>query len=109
MKETGWLQFGGDVKASQYNFAGIGATGGGKPGHSFGSIRTGIRAHVQHLKAYANKEALQNTCVDPRFSYVTRGSAPYVEWLGIKANPYGKGWAPAADYGTSIVKMMKSI
>lgn len=109
MKETGWLQFGGDVKANQYNFAGIGATGGGKPGHSFGSIRTGIRAHVQHLKAYANKEALRNTCVDPRFSYVTRGTAPYVEWLGIKANPYGKGWAPAADYGTSIVKMMKSI
>lgn len=109
MKETGWLQFGGDVKANQYNFAGIGATGGGKPGHSFGSIRTGIRAHVQHLKAYANKEALKNTCVDPRFSYVTRGTAPYVEWLGIKANPYGKGWAPAADYGTSIVKMMKSI
>ena len=109
MKETGWLQYGGDVKANQYNFAGIGATGGGKAGASFDSIRIGIRAHVQHLKAYANKNPLKNTCVDPRFNYVTRGTAPYVEWLGINANPYKKGWAPAADYGTSIVKMMREL
>ena len=72
-------------------------------------MRTGIRAQVQHLKAYACEDALNQDLVDTRFDMVTRGSAPYVEWLGIKANPYGKGWAPAADYGTSIVKMMKSI
>ena len=28
MLETGNLQFGGDVKSSQFNFAGLGATGG---------------------------------------------------------------------------------
>ena len=106
MKETGWLQFGGDVKASQCNFAGIGATGGGVSGASFKDVRTGVRAQIQHLKAYANTSPLNNACVDLRFKYVKRGSAPYVEWLGKNLNPNGVGWAPAADYGTSIVQMI---
>ena len=109
MKETGWLQFGGDVKAYQCNFAGIGATGGGVSGASFKDVRTGIRAQIQHLKAYANTSPLNNVCVDPRFKYVKRGSAPYVEWLGKNANPNGVGWAPAADYGTSIVQMIDKL
>ena len=109
MKETGWLQFGGDVKASQCNFAGIGATGGGVSGASFKDVRTGVRAQIQHLKAYANALPLNNACVDPRFKYVKRGSAPYVEWLGKNANPNGVGWAPAANYGTSIVQMMNKL
>jgi len=109
MKETGWLKFGGDVKISQYNFAGIGATGGGKEGHKFASVTMGIRGHVQHLKAYANTSKLVNKCVDPRFDLVKRGAAPYVEWLGQKANPQGYGWAPAATYGTDIVKMIKDL
>ena len=29
MLETGWLQFGGDAVESQYNFSGLGTTGGG--------------------------------------------------------------------------------
>ena len=109
MKETGWLQFGGDVKVSQCNFAGIGATGGGISGASFKDVRTGVRAQIQHLKAYANTLPLNNACVDPRFKYVKRGSAPYVEWLGKNANPNGVGWAPAADYGTSIVQMIDKL
>ena len=109
MKETGWLQFGGDVKASQCNFAGIGATGGGVSGATFADVRTGVRAHIQHLKAYATTSFLNNSCVDPRFKYVKRGSAPYVEWLGKNANPNGVGWAPAASYGTDIVKMMEAL
>ena len=107
MKETGWLKFGGDVSASQCNFAGIGAVGGGAAGHAFKNVREGARGHIQHLKAYANKDPLVNECVDPRFSLVTRGVAPYVEWLGQKANPSGKGWAPAATYGTDIVEMIE--
>ena len=109
MKETGWLQFGGDVKASQCNFAGVGATGGGASGASFKDVRTGVRAQIQHLKAYANTLSLNNACVDPRFKYVKRGSAPYVEWLGKNLNPNGVGWAPAADYGISIVQMMNKL
>ena len=92
MMELGF-EFGGDVKKDQYNFAGIGAIGGGSSGAKFDSIRIGIRAHVQHLKAYASKEALKQPVVDPRFQYVKRGSAEYVQWLGQKENPNGYGWA----------------
>ena len=108
MKETGWLQFGGDVKISQFNFAGLGATGG-VSGATFKDVRTGIRAHIQHLKAYANSELLNNPLVDPRFKYVDRGCAPYVEWLGQKENPEGKGWATAKGYGQSIVSMVRQL
>ena len=93
MLETGWLQFGGDASAGQFNFSGLGTTGGGVAGNSFPDVRTGIRAQVQHLKAYASSEDLNQACVDNRFQYVARESAPYVEWLGIQENPYGGGWA----------------
>ena len=109
MLETGWLKFGGQVKISQYNFGGLGATDGGASGASFKDIRTGLRAQTQHLKAYACTDALKKTCVDPRFKYVTRGSAKYVEYLGIKENPNGKGWATAEKYGYHIVELIKKI
>lgn len=102
MKETGFLRYGGAVKIEQYNMAGIGATDSGGTPATFGSVREGIRAQVQHLKAYAATSELANPCVDPRFSLVTRGSAMYVEWLGIKDNPYGKGWASDPGYGYSL-------
>lgn len=104
MKETGFLRYAGDVRIEQYNFAGIGATGDGEPGNSFGNVRMGVRAQIQHLKAYASNDKLNGACVDPRFSFVkTRGSAPLVEWLGIHENPFGGGWAAAENYGPSIV------
>ena len=106
MKETGFLKYGGDVLPNQYNFAGIGATGA-VHGASFKDVRTGIRAQIQHLKAYASTSPLNNRCVDPRFNLVTRNSAPYVEWLGIKENPNGYGWASAKNYGYDIVGMVK--
>ena len=106
MKETGFLKYGGDVLPNQYNFAGIGATGG-VHGAKFKNVRTGIRAQIQHLKAYASTSSLNSACVDPRFNYVTRNAAPYVEWLGIKENPNGHGWASAKNYGYDIVGMVK--
>lgn len=105
MMETGFLKFGGDVKKEQYNFAGLGAVGGGVSGASFSSIREEIRAQVQHLKAYASEEPLNQVVVDPRFQYVKRGSAEYVEWLGQKENPNGYGWATAKNYGYNIVDL----
>lgn len=106
MKETGFLKYGGDVLPNQYNFAGIGATGA-VHGASFKDVRTGIRAQIQHLKAYASTIPLNNRCVDPRFNLVTRNTAPYVEWLGIQENPNGYGWATAKNYGYDIVGMVK--
>ncbi len=109
MKETGWLTFKGDVKAKQYNFAGLGATGNGESGEQFEDVRTGIRAQIQHLKAYAAKNALKHPCVDERYLFVHRGAAPYVEWLGQKENPRGLGWATEENYGIEIAEMVKEI
>ena len=109
MLETGYLQYGGDVEINQFNFGGLGATGNGVKGNSFRDVRTGIKAQVQHLKAYASAEPLKATqIVDERFKYVTRNTAPYVEWLGIKENPAGKGWAASAGYGFNLMKIVNS-
>ena len=111
MHETGWLQFEGQVKIGQFNFAGLGATDGGASGADFSKygtegVRMGIRAQIQHLKAYASdtitEKTLANLCVDERFKYVTKGCAKYVEWLGQKENPQGLGWATAEGYGNKI-------
>ena len=108
--ETGNFTFSGSaVTLSQNNFCGLGVTQRGKTGLSFESPQLGIRAQVQHLKAYASTDALINERIDPRFRYVTRGCAPYVEWLGQKENPQGKGWAAGAGYGEKILSILKAV
>ena len=114
MKETGYFKFGGQVKIEQFNFAGIGALDGGAAGASFPDVRTGVRAQIQHMKAYADatitKNTLSSLCVDPRFDLVNpKGSAPYVEWLGQKENPGGYGWATGKEYGIDIVEMIQTL
>ncbi len=103
MHETGWLQFGGDVSVWQYNFAGIGATGGGAEGNWFENVRIGLRAQIQHLKAYASTDDLNNDCVDPRFNYVSRGCAPTVQSLG------GKWAVPGTYYGDALMTIINQI
>lgn len=98
MKETGFLKFTGQVKIDQFNFAGMGVTDASTNGDSYQNVREGIRAHVQHLKAYAVKNpTFANPVVDKRYSSWfaanRSGTAPYIEWLGISENPSGFGWA----------------
>ena len=96
MKETGYLHFGNLVQPDQCNFGGLGATGPGHPGYTFASVREGLRAQVQHLKAYATTEPLNNLCIDPRFSFVSRGCAP-------KTTDLNGRWAvPGIGYGESL-------
>lgn len=108
MKETGFLKFTGQVKIEQFNFAGMGVTDASTNGASYQNVREGIRAHVQHLKAYAVKNpAFANPVVDKRYSSWfaanRSGTAPYIEWLGISENPSGFGWAAEKGYGYSIL------
>nr|DAR93081.1 MAG TPA: Cell wall hydrolase autolysin [Caudoviricetes sp.] len=112
LHETGCFKYGGIVLPSQNNYAGIGALNGNAKGEAatFPDPRTGVRAQIQHLKAYASTDALVNACVDPRFALVTRGSAPFVEWLGAADNPNGKGWAvPGKGYGEKVVALLGQI
>lgn len=97
------------VDISQNNFCMMGVTGTFEKGNSFDTPQLGIRAQIQHLKAYSSKKALVGECVDPRFTYVTRGCAPYIEWLGMKENPKGKGWASAKNYGSKILRVLNDV
>lgn len=108
--ETGNFAFAGSaVTLDQNNFCGLGVTAKGKKGCSFETAKLGIRAQIQHLKAYATSETPVNECVDPRYRYVSKGSAEYVEWLGQKENPNGKGWAAGKGYGEKILRILKAV
>ena len=109
MLETGFLTYGGQVKPSQFNFAGLGATDNGASGASFSSVREGIRAHIQHLKCYSSTEPLVNECVDPRWNESLRGKAIYVEYLSIPNNPYNVGWATDKNYSKKILNLMEML
>lgn len=44
----------------------------------------------------------------PRFTYVRKGAAPVVEYLGIQENPNRTGWAAARGYGYDLVSMLNA-
>jgi len=105
--ETAWYRFSGSVPAWMNNFAGIGATDTNPNPATFPDAPTGVRAQIQHLRAYADPSAtacavppLHNPCVDPRFDLVSpKGKAP--AW-----NQMGNGnWATASTYATSILTL----
>lgn len=97
------------VSLSQNNFCGLGVTYNGVRGCSFATAQLGIRAQIQHLKAYSTNSDLNQAVVDPRFYYVSRNCAPYVEWLGIQENPWHKGWASGSNYGSKILNILNAI
>lgn len=101
--ETGFFKFGGDVTKDQNNYCGLGTTGGGVKGAGFDSPRLGVRAQIQHLKAYASKEALKQECVDPRYKLVTKGIAPNWEDLN------GRWAVPGTTYGQDIIGVFNRI
>lgn len=93
--ETGFLRFGGLVTPDMNNFCGLGAIGPEQPGLFFPDPRTGVRAHIQHLKAYASDEPLNLELVDPRFRYVKRGSSPTINGLAGT-------WAADREYDIKV-------
>ena len=108
--ETGNFTFSGSaVTLNQNNFCGMGVTRNGVKGNSFKTPQLGIRAQIQHLQAYASSDRLKQIVVDPRYIYVTRGCAEYVEHLGIQENPKRQGWAAGKDYGKKIIAILDSI
>ncbi len=52
--ETGWFRYGGSVQCEQNNY-------GGFLGKSFPDAETGVRAQIQHLRAYADPSATSCT------------------------------------------------
>ncbi|WP_052947557.1 glucosaminidase domain-containing protein [Aneurinibacillus tyrosinisolvens] len=107
LKETGYHRFGGIVQANQHNYAGIGAVGNSKTikGNYFKTPEQGVRAHIQHLYAYASKTGLpkDETLIDARFKYVARGIAP--SWQDLN----GRWAVPGKGYGEDILKIYAKI
>lgn len=97
--ETNYFRFTGTAKIEWNNTAGLGVTGAAGVGCRFPDWRTGVRAQIQHLKAYASTEPLKMECVDPRFKLVKRGVAP--TWTDLN----GRWAVPGTTYGQSILKL----
>lgn len=114
--ETGFFKYGGQVLPEQNNYGGIGATNNSATGKGawFESPAVGVRASIQHLKAYASKEPLKQACVDPRYHLVTKGIAPTFEELGgrwavpgfdkAKYKTLEEAKAAKVSYGDAIIK-----
>ena len=100
--ETDFLRFSGSLRPEDNNFGGIGATESSTGGVSFNDPRIGVRAHIQHLKAYGSTEPLVQEVVDPRFQFVRRGVAPLVQQLSGR-------WDPDQQYGDKILAIMRRL
>lgn len=114
--ETGFGEYGGDVKPAQNNMAGIGATGGGEPGNSFATAELGVIAHYVHLAWYIYPDHLDDPYCrssldptvpgDPRHFVISglphRGNVRTVLDLSGK-------WAPGATYGAAVLSYAEGI
>jgi hypothetical protein len=100
--ETGFLAYGGLVTPDMNNFCGLGAIGPGQPGERFPDSATGVRAHIQHLKAYATEEPLKQELVDPRYRWVRYGSSPLIKGLAGT-------WAADKNYAEKISGILERL
>jgi N-acetylmuramoyl-L-alanine amidase len=100
--ETNFLNFGGAVKPEQFNFADMGLISTTNSGLTFPDARTGIRAQIQHLKAYGSTEPIDQPLVkeNVRFKFVKRGIAPTVNELAGR-------WSSDSQYGLKIINVIR--
>jgi hypothetical protein len=61
-----------------------------------------VRAHIQHLKAYATDEPLNKAVVDPRYKWVRKGSSPSIEGLSGT-------WAADKSYSDKINAILQRL
>ncbi len=107
LHETGFFKYGGDVLPAQNNYSGLGAIGNGAKGLWFPDARTGIRAQMQHLKAYASIDPPSMPIVDPRYDLVKRSSffGNSKTWESLN----GKWAVPGKTYGQMILAIHEKI
>lgn len=103
--ETGFLKFGGLVTPEMHNYCGLGSMDSDHPGETFATEQLGVRAHIQHLHAYATTEdvTLNFTCIDNRYKYVRpRGKAPTIYELAGT-------WAMDKSYGQKLDALLSRL
>ncbi|MBQ0038855.1 MAG: glucosaminidase domain-containing protein [Treponema sp.] len=100
--ETGFLRYGNLVTPEMHNYCGLGAINEEQRGLAFDTEQLGVRAHIQHLHAYATGAdvVLNNDCIDPRYRYVNpRGKSPTIEGLAGT-------WAADRQYSVKLEAML---
>ncbi len=105
--ETGFFRYGGNVKPKQNNFCGLGTTGKGVRGAKFKTPEIGVRAHIQHLLAYAKKERPTTKIEDPRYdlAHSIRLERGMIEtWHGLNGT-----WAMGANYCEKIMVIYQNM
>lgn len=103
--ETGFLRFGNLVQPEFHNYCGLGAMDAEHPGVIFETPQEGVRAHIQHLQAYATTEdiTLNNELIDPRYSWVHK--TKFVEDIfGLTGT-----WATDPNYGNKIDNILSAL
>ncbi len=103
--ETGFLKFGNLVKPEWHNYCGLGAIDAANPGEKFKDQKTGVRAHIQHLQAYATTQDvnLKQPLVDPRYSWVHK--AKFAKTVFDLAGT----WAADVDYGKKLDTLLSKL
>lgn len=105
LKETGFFAYGGDVLPSQNNFCGLGTTGGGVRGAAFATPQLGVRAHVQHLLAYASRDLPAASIIDPRYELIVH-EHPDIHGQLTRWTQLNGVWAvPGKTYGQDILRL----
>ena len=98
----------GDVKPSQNNFAGLGATGKGEPGETFADIETGVRAHLEHLLLYAGRPVENPVATRTRnvkeWGVLTAWQQTFTR--PINYADMGTRWAPGTKTYATMLKMV---
>ena len=96
--ETGFLRFGGLVQPDFHNYCGLGAMDAEHPGEKFETEQLGVRAHIQHLQAYATTQdvKLNNQLIDPRYNWVHKTKL-VTDIFGLTGT-----WATDPNYGNKI-------
>ena len=107
LKETGYFRYGGTVIPAQNNYCGLGTTSATVQGAYFATPRLGVKAHIQHLLAYASVEPPQDNIVDPRYDLVRQsyGSNTLTQWKDLN----GRWAVPGYSYGQSIMSIFRAM
>ena len=107
LHETGNFSYGGTVTPDQNNYCGLGTTSATVQGGYFPSAQIGVRAHIQHLLAYATTRIPSEEIVDPRYSMVRDmyGSMTLTHWVDLN----GRWAVPGTTYGQRIMNIFQEI
>lgn len=101
--ETGFFSFPGDVTPDQFNFSGIGTTGGGVKGDYFPDALTGIRAQMQDLALRCGAKIPKESIIAPyvRKNYETIAGRNSKNWEDLTGT-----WAMDPNYTKKIYAIM---